>query len=370
MHEGLLDRPARAVAQAQVTEGGHLLPLAPRHRRVAREVRRLAVVVRAVLPRLGLLHGELLQLARHPPLPRLAQVQGVLALGVLRIEVERGPRATRLAMRHLVAHAVEPRHGVLQADRGELDVVHEARHEQARALAPERVVRELERAQGAVVVLHRLGDDGGGHAVEVVVLQLEAGERAVGAEHRTEGEAALGPRAVPAELEGLQAAGLGPQREGEHLDPRRQEEIPAQVELRQGRLGKSCGQRRGGARAEVIPLEVQRAQCWRVAGYHPLGWGAPRPGGVTRVCSARGRPDEGAQRAAHDLVVAEQVAAHLEGAQRAPHALLVGRRGEHLGPCGGADLVVGEVELREARVAPEGRGEQRATLRRGEVGPW
>ena len=120
----------------------------------------------------------------------------------------------------------------------------------------------------------------------------------------------------------------------------------------------------------MIPLEVQRAQSWRVAGYHPLGWGAPRPGGVTRVCSARGRPDEGAQRAAHDLVVTEQVAAHLEGAQRAPHALLVGRRGEHLGPCGGADLVVGEVELREARVAPEGRGEQRATLRRGEVGPW
>ena len=88
------------------------------------------------------------------------------------------------------------------------------------------------------------------------------------------------------------------------------------------------------------------------------------------MCSARGRPDEGAQRAAHDLVVTEQVAAHLEGAQRAPHALLVGRRGEHLGPCGGADLVVGEVELREARVAPEGRGEQRATLRRGAEVPW
>ena len=103
---------------------------------------------------------------------------------------------------------------------------------------------------------------------------------------------------------------------------------------------------------------MQRAQRWRVAGYHPLGRGAP----------PRLRSDESAQRIAHDLVVAQQVASHLERAQRASHAATVRHRSEHLGPCDGADLVVGEIELGQARVALQRRSEQRASLRRSKRG--
>ena len=101
---------------------------------------------------------------------------------------------------------------------------------------------------------------------------------------------------------------------------------------------------------------MQRAQRRRVAGYHPLGRGAP----------PRLRSDEIAQRIAHALVVAQPVASHLERAQRAPHTATVRHRSEHLSPRGGADLVVGEIELRQARVALQRRSEQHASLRRSE----
>jgi len=202
-----------------------------------------------------------------------------------------------------------------------------------------------------------LRDDRRRHSIEVIVLQVEAGELAVAAEHRPEGEAALGSRAVPSQIESLQAAmGTGLQREGEHLDPGRSEEVPAQVEVGQGRLGEGGRQRRGEAHAQVVVLEVQRAQRWRVAGYHPLA-----PVGI-------GDPDEIAQRVAHGPVVAEQVTSHLKGAQSASHAALVRDRSQHLRPRRGADLVVGEIELRQARVALERRGEQLAALHRSKRG--
>ena len=72
----------------------------------------------------------------------------------------------------------------------------------------------MSRAVVGVQAWRRLGDDGGGHPVEVVVLEVEARELAIAAKHRPEGQPALGPSTVPSQLEGLQAAGPGLQREG------------------------------------------------------------------------------------------------------------------------------------------------------------
>ena len=46
------------------------------------------------------------------------------------------------------------------------------------------------------------------------MLEVEARELAIAAKHRPEGQPALGPSTVPSQLEGLQAAGPGLQREG------------------------------------------------------------------------------------------------------------------------------------------------------------